>query len=151
MKHCKYPLLLFLFTVVACSTANAPTITGEQQVNIGSGSINAKHSTISMSQIDMDVAQSASVTWKELLQQASGVVVQGQGGDMSIRIRGTKTLNGNQEPLFVVDNTPMGQGFDTIDFIDPITVRSISILKDAASTSFYGARGANGVILVTLK
>ncbi len=151
MKPCNYLFLVVMCTAISCSTSNAPTVIGKPQVNIGNGTVDVNQRTTAISQIDMNNAQSTSITWKELLQKASGVVVQGDGSDLSIRIRGSKTLNGSQEPLFVVDNLPMGQGFDNIDFIDPVTVRSISVLKDAASTSFYGVRGANGVILVTLK
>jgi TonB-linked SusC/RagA family outer membrane protein len=63
-----------------------------------------------------------------------------------IRIRGTRSLTANNDPLIVVDGIP----FDgTINDIDPNNVKSLEILKDASSTGIYGARGANGVIIVT--
>ena len=67
------------------------------------------------------------------------------GGTNSIKIRGLSSINGTGEPLYVVD----GIYTDNIDFLNPSDVKSIEILKDAASTSIYGSRGANGVVLVT--
>ncbi len=84
--------------------------------------------------------------------KTSGVVISnnsGQPGDqVSVRIRGIGT-NGDAEPLYIVDGLPMsGAG---IDFLNSSDVESIEILKDAASAAIYGARGANGVILITTK
>lgn len=74
--------------------------------------------------------------------QASGL----PGGDAAaIKIRGISTL-GNSEPLVLVDGIPMD-----MNHIDPVTVESVTILKDAAAASSYGSRGANGVIVVTTK
>jgi len=67
------------------------------------------------------------------------------GGANSIKIRGLSSINGTGEPLYVVD----GIYIDNINFINPSDVKSIEILKDAASTSIYGSRGANGVVLIT--
>ncbi len=68
------------------------------------------------------------------------------GAAAIIRIRGTGTLN-NSNPLFVVD----GLLIDDIDFVNPNDVETVSVLKDASATALYGARGANGVILITTK
>jgi TonB-linked SusC/RagA family outer membrane protein len=67
------------------------------------------------------------------------------GGANSIKIRGLSSINGTGEPLYVVD----GIYIDNINFLNPSDVKSIEILKDAASTSIYGSRGANGVVLIT--
>lgn len=69
------------------------------------------------------------------------------GGGMSIRIRGASSISSNNEPLYVID------GFQTEigNQINPEDIASIEILKDAAATAIYGARGANGVVLITTK
>jgi len=68
------------------------------------------------------------------------------GSEMQIRIRGTRSLNADNEPLVVLDGIPfMGKLSD----INTIDIKSIDILKDASATAIYGSRGANGVILVT--
>ena len=81
--------------------------------------------------------------------QAAGVTVNSAnrpGGDAIIRIRGIGTIN-NSEPLYVIDGVPTGTGNN----ISANDIESISILKDAASSAIYGARGANGVIIITTK
>lgn len=82
---------------------------------------------------------------------AAGVQVSTQNGQpgsaAKIRIRGTGTIN-NSDPLYIVDGMPIGGG---IDNINPADIASIEVLKDAASAAVYGARAANGVVLVTTK
>lgn len=71
------------------------------------------------------------------------------GADSTIILRGVGSINGNVEPLFVVDGVPVDEdGFRSISQND---IASYSILKDAAATSIYGNRGANGVIVITTK
>jgi TonB-linked SusC/RagA family outer membrane protein len=69
------------------------------------------------------------------------------GGASQIRIRGANSINGNNDPLYVVD------GFVGVDFrdVNPIDIETIQVLKDASSTAIYGSRGANGVVLITTK
>jgi TonB-dependent SusC/RagA subfamily outer membrane receptor len=73
-------------------------------------------------------------------------------GGFSVRIRGLSTFIGNTEPLYVVDGVPVrvaqGRG---IDWLNTDDIARIDVLKDAASTSAYGMRGANGVVLITTK
>ncbi len=69
------------------------------------------------------------------------------GSDSKVRIRGIGTVN-NSEPLYIVDGMPVDGG---IDYLNPVDIQSVEILKDAASAAIYGARAANGVILVTTK
>ncbi|NVO31863.1 SusC/RagA family TonB-linked outer membrane protein [Hymenobacter lapidiphilus] len=70
------------------------------------------------------------------------------GGDISIRIRGTNSINTGNEPLFVVDGFP---GAGDLNSINPSDIESVEILKDASATAIYGSRGANGVVLITTK
>ena len=69
------------------------------------------------------------------------------GGDgASIKIRGISSLHTNNDPLVLVDGIPMD-----MNQLDPNTIESVTILKDAAAAAIYGARAANGVILITTK
>lgn len=81
----------------------------------------------------------------------SGVTVtsaSGQPGEAArVRVRGIGTIN-NSEPLYIVDGMPIDGG---LDYLNPSDIKSIEVLKDAASGAVYGARAANGVILVTTK
>jgi TonB-dependent starch-binding outer membrane protein SusC len=69
------------------------------------------------------------------------------GGTTSIRIRGSNSITGNNDPLYVID------GFvgDNMSNINPTDIESIQVLKDASSTAIYGSRGANGVVVITTK
>ena len=78
------------------------------------------------------------------------------GGRASIRIRGASSLSVSNNPLYVIDGVILNavdlkNGSSLIDYINPSDIASIEVLKDASSTAIYGARGANGVIMVTTK
>ncbi|HNG91004.1 MAG TPA: TonB-dependent receptor plug domain-containing protein, partial [Saprospiraceae bacterium] len=68
------------------------------------------------------------------------------GSALSVRVRGTGSINGS-EPLYIVDGVPV----DGLDFLNPQDIESINVLKDAASAAIYGSRGANGVVLITTR
>lgn len=82
----------------------------------------------------------------------AGVQVQSSNGqpgvEATIRIRGIGSINGSNTPLYVVDNVPFDGDLSSINTAD---IESLTVLKDAASTSLYGARGANGIIMITTK
>ncbi|GAA4293413.1 SusC/RagA family TonB-linked outer membrane protein [Aestuariibaculum suncheonense] len=84
--------------------------------------------------------------------EVAGVTVintSGQPGTTStIRIRGYGSVNGNRDPLYVVDGVPYNGGLNSIN---PADIKSTTVLKDATATAIYGSRGANGVILITTK
>jgi len=109
--------------------------------------------TGSISKVKADELESMPVTRIEqsLQGRTSGVRVtsnSGQPGESgTVRIRGTTSINGS-DPLYVVDGVPVGGG---IDFLNQGDIESIEVLKDAASASIYGARSANGVVLITTK
>lgn len=73
------------------------------------------------------------------------------GGDPKITLRGPGSITGSSAPLIVVDGVVLGTDSDILASIDNNNIESISVLKDASSVAIYGSRGANGVILVTLK
>jgi TonB-dependent SusC/RagA subfamily outer membrane receptor len=74
------------------------------------------------------------------------------GGGFAVRVRGTAGLPGYREPLYVVDGQAVevlpGRG---IDWLDPADIARIEVLKDAAELTYYGGRGANGVVVITTK
>ena len=70
------------------------------------------------------------------------------GSSATVRIRGIGSVNGNSAPLYVLDGVPYN---GSINSINPQDIESTTILKDAAATAIYGARGANGVIVITTK
>jgi TonB-dependent starch-binding outer membrane protein SusC len=84
------------------------------------------------------------------------------GGGMSVRIRGTTSISGSGQPLYVIDGIPVttgdyaqvgyeGQGINALSDLNPNDIESISVLKDAAAASLYGARASNGIVVITTK
>ncbi|MEO1256775.1 MAG: TonB-dependent receptor plug domain-containing protein, partial [Bacteroidota bacterium] len=71
------------------------------------------------------------------------------GANSTIRIRGISSINGDTEPLFIIDGTPVDQ--DNFRSLNPNDIASVSVLKDAGATAIYGNRGANGVIVIETK
>lgn len=78
------------------------------------------------------------------------------GGNISVRIRGTNSITGSSEPLYVIDGIQIANGGGITDVsplstINPNDIESVEVLKDASASAIYGARAANGVILITTK
>src|SRR5215217_4495388 len=78
------------------------------------------------------------------------------GGNVSVRIRGTNSINGSSEPLYVIDGIQISNGGGITDVsplstINPNDIESVEVLKDASASAIYGARAANGVVLITTK
>ncbi|NKI26998.1 SusC/RagA family TonB-linked outer membrane protein [Arenibacter sp. 6A1] len=154
-----------VYLVEELNTLNEVVVTGYQKVE-------KRKLTASVAQVNMKDAQQIGVaSVDQLLQgQAAGVVVTSETGapgtPAKIRIRGTASLSGPQDPLWVIDGLPL-EGNDVPNFgdkdnidqlrnyaiagINPDDIKDITILKDAAATAIYGARAANGVIVVTTK
>lgn len=125
----------------------------DEVVVIGYGSVKRKDVTTAVSTVSTkDLDQRPIVSAAQALQgKAAGVSVMqpsGEpGGGMSIRVRGTTSFNGSNDPLYVVDGVPV----DNINFLSPNDIENLSILKDASSAAIYGSRAANGVVLITTK
>ncbi|KQM75265.1 SusC/RagA family TonB-linked outer membrane protein [Pedobacter sp. Leaf216] len=111
--------------------------------------------TAAVSQVDLSKSEGvpASNVGRLLQGQAPGVVAKqtsGQPGqELQVEIRGNSSLGATSDPLYVVDGFPLGTGVG--NNLNSADIESITILKDAASTSVYGSRGANGVVLITTK
>ena len=122
-------------------------------VVVGYGTMKRKDLTGSVSSVTGDaLTKNPVANVSEALQgKLGGVNVIAQdgrpGGEMAIRVRGGGSITQSNDPLFIVD----GIAVSSIDDIPADQIESIDVLKDASSTAIYGARGANGVILVTTK
>ena len=125
----------------------------DEVVVIGYGSVKRKDVTTAISSVstkDLDMRPIVSAG-QAIQGKAAGVsVIQPNGtpgGEMSIRVRGTTSMNGSNDPLYVVDGLPQGD----IGWLNARDIESIEVLKDASAQAIYGARAANGVILVSTK
>ncbi|WP_373517445.1 SusC/RagA family TonB-linked outer membrane protein [Pricia sp.] len=134
----------------------------DEVVLVGYGSARKSDLTGAVGQVDAEELQERPVQSlnQALAGRLAGVQVNTTsgrpGGKTNVRIRGFSSINSSNNPLYVVDGVQLPQGnldqySSAIDFLNPNDVVSIEVLKDASSTAIYGARGANGVILVTTK
>ncbi|WP_265764354.1 SusC/RagA family TonB-linked outer membrane protein [Fodinibius salsisoli] len=139
----------------------------EDVVVIGYGEQDRKTLTSSVSSVSAEDIQNTPVAGTDQLMQgrAAGVQVSTNsgtpGGGIFVKIRGTTSISGGSDPLYVVDGVPietgnfgLGLGGETTSAladINPSDIESIEVLKDASATAIYGARAANGVVLITTK
>jgi TonB-dependent starch-binding outer membrane protein SusC len=145
----------------------------EEVVVTGYGTVKKKDATGSVASISTRDFQKGIVLSTDQMMQGRVAGVQisqnsGEpGGGINVRIRGTSSVYGGNQPLFVVDGVPLsgdetsagasafGVGRQSaknpLNFLNPDDIASIDVLKDASATAIYGARGANGVVMVTTK
>lgn len=117
---------------------------------------NAKKTDLTGAISSVDVSQTnkrSPVSVTDMIQgEVAGVVVNNYdaspGNNSTVLIRGYSTINNSTGPLYVVDGVQIGED---VSFINPEDIESIEVLKDASSSAIYGARGANGVILIKTK
>jgi TonB-linked SusC/RagA family outer membrane protein len=128
----------------------------DEVVVVGYGTQSKKKVTSAVAEVDMaGVQDQPNSNAGQLLQgRVSGVTVSENNGapgeGLNIRVRGISSINAGIQPLVVIDGFPVGNGIP--QSLNPNDIEKITILKDAASTSIYGARGTNGVVLIqTLK
>jgi TonB-linked SusC/RagA family outer membrane protein len=131
------------------------TVGIEEVVAIGYGSVKKSDLTGSVSSIESNEIQAFATAnvMQSLSGRAPGVLVLqntgAPGGSVSVRIRGTNSIQGSNEPLYVVDGFPYSSSNPTV--LSNSDIESVEILKDASATAIYGSRGANGVIMITTK
>lgn len=125
----------------------------KEVVAIGYGSVQRKDVTTAVSSVstkDLDTRPIVSAV-QGMQGKAAGVTISqanGQpGATPTIRVRGTTSLNGSNDPLYVVDGVPMTD----IDYLSADDIVGMQILKDASSAAIYGSRAANGVVIITTK
>jgi len=123
-------------------------------VSIGYGTVKRRDLTGSVSSVKADDVNRVPVTSvaQALAGKVAGLtIIQSEGSpdaSVSIRIRGGSSITQSNEPLYIIDGFPSEQG---ITGLDPSDIASIDVLKDASATAIYGARGGNGVIIITTK
>ena len=145
----KKVLLLAVLAAGLCSCGtsyiSSPSdYNGDEAINVGYTKVRRKDLTASVSKVKIDDTINGYTNIYDYIQgRCAGVDVTGT----TIRIRGVRSINSSNDPLILVDGIEMSD----ISGISPTQVKSIEVLKDAAAAAAYGSRGANGVILITLK
>ena len=136
--------LLLVFASACSSKGGSTTQTAPQPETAKAGQV--------VTAKDVSNTPSGSVE-KTLEGRFPGVVLlKTPSGGISIRIRGAASVNGQNAPLYIIDGSPVEPGPDgDLPGLNPYDIESIKVLKDAASTTMYGVRGANGVIVIKTK
>jgi TonB-dependent SusC/RagA subfamily outer membrane receptor len=94
----------------------------------------------------------SNITLDNYLRRVSGVNVQGEGVNARITVRGINTFVSDPSPLFVINGSAINGGYSSVyTMVAPNDIKSVTVLKDAASSAIYGSRAANGVIVISLK
>jgi TonB-dependent starch-binding outer membrane protein SusC len=150
-------ILATSFSLVACLEPSSRSISRPSpadSVNVGYGYQDRRDLTLSVASLDAEaVSRGTPTTVADLIDgRFAGVIVNRLGGGrISVQIRGARSFI-NSEPLYVIDGVPQSADVNSmLADINPADIKRIDVLKDAAATAVYGSRGANGVILITLK
>jgi iron complex outermembrane receptor protein len=148
-------------TTINVSLQEDANLLSEVVVQVGYGTVKKKDATGSVAVLSAkDFNKGSTVTAENLLNgRIAGVTVNTSGAPGSgseIRIRGGASLNASNDPLIVIDGLPIDNNTGTgstsfLASINPSTIESITVLKDASATAIYGSRASNGVILITTK
>jgi TonB-dependent SusC/RagA subfamily outer membrane receptor len=170
------PTLIFSYIgygdaqVTVTSIMNVQLTTAEKSLNevvvVGYGQAIKKDITGSIAKVNSkDIRNFPAPSFESAIQgKAAGVVVESGSGKVGqgikVRIRGTSSISANSQPLYVVDGLPVtstslsdptNDPTNPLADINPNDIESVEILKDASAAAIYGARAANGVILITTK
>ncbi|NJD11879.1 MAG: SusC/RagA family TonB-linked outer membrane protein [Gemmatimonadetes bacterium] len=160
-------------TVVADLQMSTQAVKLQEIVAVGYGTQTRREITGAVASVSTEALEKSVVKSIDQVLQGTSPGVQvttassEPGGALSIRIRGTSSITGNSEPLYVIDGFPIENDIEgssvgnagrdrttppnPLTTLNPSDIESISILKDASATAIYGARGANGVVIVTTK
>lgn len=136
-------------SLASCGTQKASSAVstaenGDVMINNGYSKESKKNSASTVSNVEFQRGSGYHNIYDYLRGRVAGLVVH---NDNSITIRGISSIYGSNEPLILVDGIEM----QDISFIHPDDVKTVDVLKDPSVTSLYGSRGANGVILITLR
>ena len=135
-------------------TMKAASVLLDEVVAIGYATVKRKDLTGSVASVrsdDLLKVPSSDVTQALAGRMAGVQIIQtdGQpGATMSVRVRGGISITQSNEPLYIIDGFPTEDGMSSLD---PADIESIDVLKDASATAIYGARGANGLVVITTK
>lgn len=118
-------------------------------VDVGYGRQSFAETTTAVSNVEVD---NPALTLADYLRRIPGVMVTGRGNNTQVRIRGGNSVDGDSEPLFVIDNVPMAQTYRAaVQMVDINDIEDVSVLRDISASNIYGQRAKNGVVIITTK
>lgn len=144
-------LILFSCTPQTTPQSSAPPGKNVEEKNVGYGSMSNDEITNSVASVE---TQNEGQELADYLRRVPGISVMGQGDNTRVRIRGAVSNNPGmpQGPLFVINNVPISTYYaDVARMVDLNDIKNVDVLKDIGSTTIYGSRGKDGVIIINLK
>ena len=136
---------------MGCGASGRTTSAGEtEEVAVGYGTQERSTVTSAVSHVDPDEQRRPVTRVEEMLEKVPGVrLMRSEGGGIRVLIRGASSVNGSNDPLYVVDGMTIEVDPDQgLYWLNPNDVASIDVLRDAGATAIYGSRGAGGVIII---
>ena len=141
MSFSTFRIPLFLFFVLLCFSACKTT---EDRNSIGG----MREDVSKKEMVDKNVP---ATSMAELLRRQPNLNVSGSGNNIKVQIRGSRSFNSTNQPLYIVEGRRMGHQYSTIAAIAPQDVQRINVIRDPAQLSSYGVGASNGVIEIFLK
>jgi len=143
MKRKSFPHLFFIVSVMVF-LLNCCTSSKTISSTAGSNSTNTR--AVSTTE------GNNGLTLVNYLRRVPGVQIDQRGSDISVMIRGMSSVGSNNQPLFVVNNSPVGNSYqDAVNAVDINDIKTINVIQGTEGQQTYGMRGANGVIQIITK
>lgn len=141
MVRFKFLLMLLMSGLfVACTTSRTASTDKKST---------GKTKTDAYSEVETD---NTVLTLADYLRKVPGVSVMGSGDNIRVQVRGAHSVSGTNEPLYIVDRVPVGHNYRQVaNMVDVNDIKKVTVLKDSSAASQYGARGTNGVIVITTR
>ena len=155
--HLPYSLIvLLLLASVGCASTEPTAETDDAQddfVSTGIAAVAGENAGWENTISSDDVDDQANIPAEKLMNgQIAGVEVRDKpGGGITVRIRGTSTILGGKEPLYIVDGMPVLLQDEGLSWLNTKDIKKIEVIKDIDARALYGSRGANGVVIITTK
>jgi len=138
----KFILVYIIFLSASCSISNYTAVNNEP----------SKVKSQKTTAIEEIITPYPAMELIDYLKRVPGIQVITAGSTPQVRIRNGISIAGVQEPLYVIDRTPVGNDYLAAEaYVDVNDIKSITVLKDVSSTNLYGFQGANGVIIIHTK
>ncbi len=144
-------MIVLLFALASCASVQPNTSSSEGDLDNGYTLVDGENKLKLGMENRPNEERPSNLNLADMVGQLAGVDMAGRGNNVSFRVRGAASFFASSDPLFVLNGSAVGSDFSALaNVVDPYMVKSIRVLK-GSDASIYGARGANGVILIRTK
>lgn len=143
-------ILLYLFSCSATKNNVRSNSSSSNIIDNGNQQVPAKNANQPNHSIRPNEDRPSNISLADMLRRIPGVLVNGRGDNITVKVGGATSIHSSTDPLYVVDGISVASYAQVVAIVYPNDVKSINVLK-GADASIYGVRGANGVIVITTK